>query len=249
MRYLARAREKEFPRFVAFFGPDGAGKTTQARLLIGDIAAEGYKVRLAWVRSVHTLAFLIWNIFRKLGLCYQQSNIPMQGLSRPAISYLREEAYGAVSPISMTPPVLNGRVSRVIWSLIEVISVIPVLLTQVYMPLLRGYYVVAERYIVDSVVTISYFLGDPDFTKSRLSKLLFTFVPKGTVFVYVDASYDAIVARRGSVAGPYEYTQFHRRHYEELASVVHAIYLNTSHQATEETHQKLLNLILNKQKV
>jgi len=240
--------DDSFPRVIAFFGPDGAGKSTQARLLVGYLKSRGFDVKQAWVRSVHSFTFLIWVLFRRLGLLHQRSDIPFQGIAKPAISYLREDPYGAVSPISMNPPILRGPVSRLIWSTIEVASIIPIIMLQVYIPLLKGQHVVAERYVVDSVTTIAYFVNDPNFIRSPFAKILLAFVPNGTVFVYVDADYDTIVERRGRVAGPYEYTLFHRQIYNKLTPIVGAIYVNTSKVSIYETHQRILNSILSRAK-
>ncbi len=240
---MRKTNTTQFPRLVAFFGPDGAGKSTQAKLLVDYLRSNDFAVKQAWVRSVHSFAFFMWVLFRRLNLLHQRSSIPFQGIAKPAISYLREDSYGAVSPISMNPPILKGRISRFIWSTMEIISIIPVIILQVYIPLLKGRYVVAERYVVDSVTTIAYFVGNPHFVRGSFAKLLLAFIPKGTVFVYIDADYDAIVERRGNVAGPYEYTEFHRRLYKELTPIVRAIYVNTSKASTQETHQRILNSI------
>lgn len=231
---------------VALFGPDGAGKSTQARLLTTYLGFRGNRVKMAWVRSLHTFSFIVWNIFRKAGLCYNRSTIPMPSISRPAVSYLLEESYGAISPISMMPPVLKGKISRSIWSLIEFVSVVPILLLQVYLPLLLGYYIVAERYVVDSVVTIAYFLNDPNFAESFLARVLLVLVPKDTVFVYIDANYETILERRRNLAGPLEYTEFHRQLYRKLTPIIGAIYIDTSSQDVLETQQFMINAILDR---
>lgn len=238
-------RNVAYPKMIAFFGPDGAGKSTQAELLAKHLASQQCKVKRAWIRSVHTFAFILWSIFWKLGLCHKRSNIPLDGI-RPAISYLRQTPYGAVSPISMNPPVLKGAFSRILWSIIDTISVLPILLIQVYTPLVLGYCVIAERYIIDSIASIAYFVNDPQFFKGRFAKLLLKFIPEQTVFVFVDADYDTISLRRRNVAGPAEYTEFHRKMYLELTPIVKAIYVNTSTLSVQETHKRILYSILAK---
>jgi len=239
------SKQTKLPKMVAFFGPDGAGKSTQAQLLVEYYKSKGCKVKKAWVRSIHTLAFLIWNIFRKLRLCYNRSNIPLQSLKKPAVSYLREDSYGAISPISMMPPILKGTISRLLWILIEIISVIPIILLQVYIPLFLGYHIVAERYVVDTVVTISYFINDPSFIKSRFATLLLKFIPKRSKFIFVDANYKVILSRRGRLAGPFEYTEFHRKGYFELGRAMGSFYVNTSDLSIEEAHKKIIEYLRN----
>ncbi len=233
----------DLPKFVAFFGPDGAGKSTQALLLIDFFRKEGFKVKQAWVRSVHTFAFLLWNVFFRLNLCRNESGLPLRLHTGFAVSYLNESPYGVVSPINLTPPILTGSLSRRIWSTIEIISIIPVVLLQVYIPRMLGYVVVAERYVVDSIVSIAYFINDEHFVNSWLAKLLLSFVPKGTLFVFVDADYETILERRGELAGPSEYTDFHRRVYSKMQKIVGAYRIDTSKYSVEESYQKVLSLL------
>jgi thymidylate kinase len=242
--------DKSFPstsdshiRVFAFFGPDGAGKSTQAELLTSFLRANGFKVKKAWIRSVHTFAFLLWNLFRKLNLTRDRSETAKRMSIRPAVSYINERSYGAVSPITTNPPILAGPVSRLIWSSIEVISIIPVVLLQVYLPLWRGYTVVAERYVVDSVASMAYFLSDENFIESQSAKLLLKFVPRGTVFVFVDADYKTILGRRGEEAGPYDYTEFHRRAFRKLAGKMGAYYVDTTKLTIEEAHARIVELM------
>jgi len=230
----------QFPRVIAFFGPDGAGKSTQADLIVGYLNSKGLKVKKAWVRSTHTFAFLLWNLFVKLKLYRAESGLPIRMSSRFAVSYLNERTYGMVSPITMTPPLLSNSLSRNIWSIIEIISLLPVIMIQMYVPLLFGYTIVAERYVVDSIASIAYFIDNPSFAKSRLAKFLLTFIPKRTLFVFVDADYKTIKERRGQLAGSSEYTVFHRKIYMELAGVVKAVYLNTSKMKIYETHNQIM---------
>lgn len=234
----------QFPRVIAFFGPDGSGKSTQARLMIEYLKTRGIRVKMAWIRSVHTFAYLLWNLFMKLNLRRERCGVPVRMRTKFAVSYLNEELYGVVSPITMTPPALNGASSRHIWSIIEVISILPVVLLQVYIPLMLGYVVVAERYIVDSIASIAYFLNDENFAKGRLAEFLLKFIPNGTLFVFIDTDYQTVLNRRGEMAGPSDYTEFHRRVYMELAHVVGAVRFDTSKLSIQETHQKVVSFIL-----
>jgi len=234
---------KRFPRVVAFFGPDGAGKSTLADLLVGEFRAQGFKVKRAWVRSTHTFAYLLWMLFYKLNLCDDRSGMLRKMRIGFAFSYLNENPYGAVSPITMSPPVLRGFVSRWIWATVEVFSIVPVVVLQVYLPLLLGRVVVAERFVVDSVASIAYFLDDERFVNSWYTRFLLRLVPRGAVFVFVDADYGTILLRRKEVAGPREYTEFHRRLYEKMSKIVGALYVNTSSLSVEEANERILGFV------
>ncbi len=231
------------PRMIAFFGADGAGKSTQAELVVKYLVSRRVRVKKAWIRSTHTVAFLLWKLFMIFNLRRdREAKIPK--MPKLAMPYVGDDLYGVVSPISMQPPVLVGRVSRFIWSAIEVISILPVILLRVYLPLLLGYVVVAERYVLDSIATISYFVDDEEFSEGRLGRLLLTLIPRCTVFVFIDADYGTIVSRRGRLAGPSGYTEFHRRIYAKLALKVGAIKIDTSKMSVDETFEKITHSMM-----
>lgn len=232
-----------FPQVIAFFGPDGAGKSTQAELMVDFLRNRGFRVKRAWIRSTHTFAYLLWMLFYKLNLCDDRSGVLKKMRAGFAVSYLNESQYGVVSPITMSPPILRGFVSRWIWATIEVVSIVPVVVLQVYLPLLLDRVVVAERFVVDSVASIAYFLGDESFAEGWHTRFLLRLVPRGTAFVFVDADYGTILSRREEVAGPREYTEFHRRLYKKLAIVVGALYVNTSSLSIQEANQRILGFV------
>jgi thymidylate kinase len=228
---------------IAFFGPDGAGKSTQAELLVRFLEARGFKVKKAWVRSTHTIAYLLWLVFYKLNLCEDRSGFLNKMKKGFVVSYLNENLYGAVSPITMSPPRLKGRFSYFLWSTVELLGIVPVIILQVYLPLFLGRVVVAERYVIDSIASIAYFLGDADFSRSWQARLLLSFIPKRTVFVFVDADYDTILLRRRFVSGPREYTEFHRRLYFELSRKVGAFHIDSSRESIDEASRKILRFV------
>ncbi len=243
MNVPSSASKIRFPRVVALFGPDGAGKSTQTELLAGVLRSRGFEVKKAWVRSTHTIAYLMWMLFYKLNLCEDRSGILKKMRTGFAVSYLSEAEYGAVSPITMSPPILKGRLSKFIWSVVELAGIVPVVILQVHIPLLVGRVVVAERFVVDSIASIAYFLGEEGFVNSWQASLLLRLVPRGTVFVYVDAPYDTILSRRGEVAGPREYTDFHRKMYSYLAPRVMAFRVDTSMYSVSETHEMIVDFV------
>ena len=57
--------------FIAFSGVDGAGKTTQVRLLKSVLYSLGCNnIKEVWLRSPHMLAFLVYSFYRKMGYLY-----------------------------------------------------------------------------------------------------------------------------------------------------------------------------------
>ena len=231
------------PRIIAFFGPDGAGKSTQAKLLVDFLESKGFKTKRAWIRSTHTFAYLLWLVFYRLNLCDDRSGFLKKMRTGFAVSYLNEDPYGTVSPITMSPPRLKGHFSKFVWSVIELVGIVPVVVLQVYLPVVLGRVVVAERFVVDSIASIAYFLDNENFFRSWQARFLLGLVPKGTVFVFIDATYDSILSRRGGVAGPREYTEFNRRLYFEISPRVGAYYVDASKDSVEEASKKIRSFV------
>ncbi|MEM2147120.1 MAG: hypothetical protein QXJ94_00750 [Candidatus Bathyarchaeia archaeon] len=236
-------KPKNIPSVIAFFGPDGAGKSTQANLLSAFFKNNGFKVKRAWVRSTHTFAYLLWMIFYKLHLLDDRSGMLKDMRLGFAFSYLNERSYGAVSPITMSPPILRNNLSRWIWITIEVISVLPVIIFQVYLPLLFDRVVVAERFVVDTIASVAYFLGDENFINSRSARFLLRLAPRNTLFIFIDADYKTILERRKFAAGNREYTEFHRSIYKNLTNKIGAIYIDTTKTSILEANRYILHLL------
>lgn len=168
---------KDF-RLVHFFGPDGSGKSTQADLLIRYMEDRGIRVRRYWVRSPHTIAFILWKFFVRIGF-YRTVWTPFNvGVKLPLVN--------------------KGRIIRLFWSNIEFLGVLP-LIAKANLLMRRGYKLVAERYVLDTVTTIAFFMDDISFLNSNVAKLLLRFVPKNSILIFIDADFHTIFERRKSV--------------------------------------------------
>ncbi|MFQ5888111.1 MAG: hypothetical protein ACE5HY_05390, partial [Candidatus Hydrothermarchaeales archaeon] len=124
---------------MIFFGADGTGKSTQAEILLKEFKGRGVKSRKAWIRARHSLAYIISQILLKLGY--------------KSILVAGESSNDKILDPRLLP-------AKWLWSLIEFISVIPWMITRVYIPSLLGYHIVAERYVIDTIVYNQFFIGD-----------------------------------------------------------------------------------------
>lgn len=210
-------------RFVAFFGPDGSGKTTQARLLVNYLQSHGIKTRLVWIRSPHTLAYLFSRFFIKVGF-YRTISSPLGKQTK-------------------LPAVQSSSRLRCFWSILELLSVMPVILFRVYIPLFLGYTLVAERYIVDTLVTIAYYTGDITLLRSRVAEFLFHFIPKNTIFIGLTSDYSAIIRRRGRVAEHPDFIAFQKAGYDILGNSLDAEVIDTSNYSVKDTLLRIINLL------
>ena len=190
-----------FPRAIIFFGPDGSGKTTQANMLISELNRKGIRNKKLWLRSLHTLAFLI---------------------SRASMYIMKlDDIYQLRTKYS------NHTAFRVVWYFIEFVSILPLILAKFYLPLLQGYVIVAERFVIDWVVSIAYATNNPSLVDSWFASFVIYFIPKQSVLVYIDAEYSSILSRRGAEDSS-ESIEFQRTCYSKFAHKLHALRIDSS---------------------
>jgi len=209
------------PRFIAFFGPDGTGKSTHANLLLNQFKANEAKVRKVWIRSPHTLAYLLSRLLMKIGFSRKVTN-----------------PYGRETTI---PAVHKSRWLRFLWPWVELAGVLPVILFRVYIPLHLGYTLVAERYVVDTIVTIAYFTNDLSFLQSRTAKILLRFIPENTIFIHLDSNYAALMKRRNRTVEPYSVIEFQKAGYKMIGNSLGAKCIDTSNLSIHQVSSQIMD--------
>ena len=214
-----------FPRVIIFFGPDGSGKSTQVKLLTRYLRSEGQKVKKVWIRSPHSLAYLLSRLLIRIGFSRRVTN-----------------PYGHAQTILSLP---NSPKFKIFWGLLELISVKPLVLLKVILPLFLGYTIVAERYVPDTVVNIAYYAGNLDFLKSPTAMLFMRLVPRRSCLLHLDSNYSSILLRRGSIADAADFIEFQRTAYKTILSLVKAKSLNTSVLSIEQTFNEIKTAIRN----
>ena len=231
----------KIPRLVHFFGPDGSGKTTHVEILINVLRKEEPRVKKIWLRSPHTLAFLLWRLFVKIGFYRTVSNPFGDFIKLPAVNHKKS--------------------LRTIWALTEFFSVLP-LIIRIKFSMLRGYKCVAERYILDTATTIAYFVGDIGFLRSRISRTLYLFIPSDTAFIFLDSDFRTVYKRRAhfynvdpqqktrtygalpkSAVEPQSFIDFQRASYKVLAKSFNALVINTPERTIEQTSSEILEYL------
>lgn len=219
------ASERSFPRTIILFGADGTGKTTQAKLLISYIRSHGGRPWWAWIRGRHSLAFVLALLFARFGY-YQTVNLP-NGTSQKVFD-----------------PRLLPKL-RPIWQLIEFVSVLPWIILRVRLPRILGYTVVAERYVVDTVVYLGYWLGDR-FLKSFSAKALLSEIPPNSQLIHLDAEAHVIFDRRQDDIITPDFVTYQKETYSRLARELHAVTINTSKNTIEQTFELILKALHNR---
>ncbi|WFO75980.1 hypothetical protein J4526_03800 [Desulfurococcaceae archaeon MEX13E-LK6-19] len=110
--------------------------------------------------------------------------------------------YNFYRKIGYARPILKTKVSKYLWIYIEFVSILPKLIMILIKQLCTKRIIIAERYLLDSIVTILvYFVRDISFMNSLPIRFLllvsFKSVTKGkTVFICLDADEKTIIERR-----------------------------------------------------
>lgn len=203
---------------IYFYGPDGAGKTTHAKIIIYYLKRLGYPVRHASVKFHHMFSYVI------LRLLYRSSN---------------PEWYKGF------PYPLNRRV-HLPWKILEFISIIPAIFFRVMVPMMLGYIIVCDRYVLDSLSTLSYFLKDSSLVDGWLAKVLVTLIPKNSLLFWMDGDVEVLLSRKADESLSRELLNYYKYTYQRLESLVKArglnpMYINTSTDNLKATAIKVLN--------
>jgi len=239
-------REVEYdshvPSLIHFFGPDGSGKSAQARILVASLNRKSIRAKKVWLRAHHTLAFVLWKLLIRIGFYRSVSN--------------------SSGVMTRLPAVDRDKFLRGFWAIAEFIGVLPLIL-RAYAYMLRGYHLVAERYVLDTVTSIAYTINDFNFLRSRISKVLLRLVPEKTVFIFLDSNYEAIHKRRvtsschaeegfpqsannyliDNSVEPRDFIEFQRTAYKVLADSFDALIIDTSNFSIEETSKIVLQYL------
>ena len=100
--------------------------------------------------------------------------------------------------------VLDSSFARRIWPLIEFISVLPLVILKIKLPLLLGYTVVSDRCTVDTTVSVALATRQMNFANSFLGSLLLRMVPKERVIIFLDADASIVLERKPDVINSFD---------------------------------------------
>ena len=204
------------------FGPDGAGKSTHAQRLVRYFRSIGCSSVYVWIRGRHTLSYILSGFLMRLGY------------------YKVVHSAGGIT-YKVFDPQAFPNLSR-IWGIIELVSILPLILTKIYLPKLFGFTVIADRYTPDTLVYLTYWLGK-DFLRSFSARVLFLFIPRSAVLIHLDAELEILNKRLQYDTATKDYLLFQRKLYAKVAKKLGAITVNTSESGVNETFRRILTIL------
>lgn len=211
------------PSFINITGIDGSGKTTMTRFLTKQLRSEDIKTRYVWIKSLHTLAYLISRIFESRGwhrLVKNPNNTIVSRFELP-----------------------NSRSAEKIWSIIEFISVLPWIIVKVNLAIFFGFTVVSDRYTIDSIISIAMRTRSPSFVESFLGKLLLRMIPKEAAVIYLDVDLHTVLKRRHDIEYTTDEIQGQIVLYRLLAEKMGAYLIDTTMLSIEDVETKVVDYI------
>ena len=211
------------PQLIVITGFDGSGKTTMAKLLVRSLKLEGYRTKYVWIKSLHTLAYLISLLFKNLGRFRQVRNPKELIVSRFELP--------------------SDTTSNKIWTYIEILSVLPWVILKVHLPILFGFTIVSDRYLIDTVVSISMRVRDLHFVNSFPARLLLTMIPQKACIIHLDVELCAVLMRKPDIEYTCDEIKCQIALFKNLAKMMDAHTINTTQVGISETEATIRNII------
>jgi len=209
---------------IVISGVDGSGKTTLANWLVRYLRSKGFRSKYVWIRSQHTLAYLISRVLISLGWCQTFKN-------PKGIVITRFEVH-------------RGMFGENIWPLIEFVSVLPLIIFKVKLPLLLGYKIVLDRYTIDTTISIALRTRNMSFQHSFLGRLLVKMIPNDSAVILLNADLSTVLERRPDVEYSLEEIKNEILLYKISARKAKAFSVNTTTLTIEQTIKKVSDFLL-----
>ena len=211
---MLQAKKVESPKLVIFFGTDGVGKSTLAKMLADTFSKNGEDVKVRWMRGMHTLASVVAKFFSHFNT-FRGGNNPYYQIGIPR------------------------RLTRV-WQLIEFGSALPIILFRVVLPLAFGARIVAERFTVDLLAWIADTSNDRSYLYTTEARFLLALASKADVKVHVTASIEELSKRRRLDEA---FIRRQLRTYSLLSSMMEAYSLDTTGKSVDQSFDELEALV------
>jgi len=215
-------------RLIVFMGAEGVGKSTQIDLLRSWLLKSNYRIKVVDIRGNLLFAYLLWKFLMLAG---RYSD------------YLRPDGTMTRGP----DKVILAKVCK-LWFILQLVSVLPLILFKVRLPLLLGYVVIAERYIVDTlsdILRLAQNLGISNSWSVSASFILSRFLRGDAFFIFLTAEYSELTSRYRKRLTPTEWREYIERRNQYYKIVVQRLgieyfFIDTTRETTTMTFARIL---------
>jgi len=163
---------------ITLTGIDGSGKTVIARAIATLLLKRRFKVKILWIKSLHTLAYLTYCFFRKTWGIEYVINPKNKTIEHFATQYM-------------------GKMGK-LWGLIEFISIIPWILVANILKHIN-YTVICDRYLADFLATVSLRVRDPLWWAKSIPGKFLLILQSKTQTVHLKISASTVLERRPDI--------------------------------------------------
>jgi len=209
-------------KIITLTGIDGSGKTVIARAIATLLLKRRFKVKILWIKSLHTLAYLTYCFFRKTWGIEYVINPKNKTIEHYATQYM-------------------GKMGK-LWGLIEFISIIPWILVANILKHIN-YIVICDRYLADFLATVSLRVRDPLWwAKSIPGKFLLTLQSK-TQTIHLKISVSTALKRRPSIEYSLNELKTLIATYRIIAKTINAVEVVNENRNLGEVVEEVINYL------
>jgi len=207
---------------ITLTGIDGSGKTVIARTIATLLLKRRFKVKILWIKSLHTLAYLTYCFFRKTWGIEYVLNPRNRVVEHFVTQYM-------------------GKMGK-LWGLIEFISIIPWILVANILKHIN-YIVICDRYLADFLATVSLRIRDPLWwAKSIPGKFLLTLQSK-TQTVHLKISVNTVLERKPDVEYSLNELKTLIATYRIIAKTINAVEVVNENRNLGEVVEEVINYL------
>lgn len=209
------------PKIIILTGIDGSGKTTVANRLLKYLQRKERKTCYTWIKSLHSLAYVVSVLLRNTSL--SKTLINPNGIA-----------------VRRFDPTVKKTLNK-LWPYIEFISVLPWIIFKIYLPLFFGFTIIADRYVIDTVVTISIRIKKINFFQTFLGRLLLKMIPAGAMIVMLDIETSSVLKRKYDVEYTYNEIKNQIVLYRKLSKMLGALVIDAEKFDVDTIQNFLIN--------
>jgi len=205
---------------ICIIGPDGAGKTTQARLLQKKLEQAGIQCKYVWLRFNHKISLPLLAFARAVGLSRAQ-----QLKSGKKLVYHNFDKYRPVAFLYQYTLLVDVLLSS---------------LMKVRIPLLLGKTVVCDRFVHDSLVDLIVSTKNVALLDDIVGRLFIALVPNAKIIMLYERM-ETLESRREDVKED-KNLQFRIRLYDMVASEFNVLVVRGD-ESISMIHSRIMQII------